>query len=91
MREICLSGSVRGVRSNPYPYRDQVVCITQCSLQLDQSLAGLHKAQFLFWRKRPLNLLSILSIKYRNLFHWAENMEAEEREEIKENPLFMRI
>ena len=25
MREIRSSGSVRGVRSNPYPYRDQTV------------------------------------------------------------------
>ena len=25
MREIRLSGSVRGVRSNPYPYRDPII------------------------------------------------------------------
>ena len=42
-------------------------------------------------RKRPLNFLSILSIKCRNLFYWAENMETEEMEENKESLLFMHI
>lgn len=41
--------------------------------------------------QRALGFLSILSIKCRNLFYRAENMEAEEREENKEDPLFMSI
>jgi hypothetical protein len=35
--------------------------------------------------------LSILSIKCRNWFYWADRAETAERAEIKEFPLFMRI
>ncbi len=34
MREIRLSGSVRGVRRNPYPYRDEIHPVRSTESQL---------------------------------------------------------
>ncbi|MGZ4888216.1 MAG: hypothetical protein ACXWBH_03490, partial [Candidatus Angelobacter sp.] len=38
-----------------------------------------------------LCFLSILSIKRRNWFYWADRAERADRAEIKESPVFMRI
>jgi len=37
------------------------------------------------------SFLSILSIKCRNWFYWADRAEAAERAESKESPVFMQI
>jgi hypothetical protein len=42
MREIRQSGSVRGVRRNPYPYRDFVICQNSVSLEPPQWVEMAH-------------------------------------------------
>jgi len=42
-------------------------------------------------RKPGKDFLSILSIKCRNWFYWADRADRADRAEIKESPVFMRI